>query len=194
MRGERASSAQEDGRTQGLEDVLAVEEIVDGRLLLNQCSILAHVAPGSTSQVENLATESLLYLLRRYAGAREAFVDLVSTLGYVGPRELRFDTQVHMEYGSIPDLVGATAAGANVLLVESKFWAPLTSNHPTGYLERLPEDGEGMVLFVAPEKRYDELWQQLVTRCRNKDLELSEVAVETPNRRAARCLRQASPA
>ena len=75
---------------------------------MNQYSLLARVAPGLTSQLENLATESLLYLLQQYEGTREAFVELASTVGYAGPRDLQFSTQVHMEYGSIPDLVGAT--------------------------------------------------------------------------------------
>ncbi len=111
---------------------------------MNQRSLLAHVAPSLTTQFENLATESLLYLLEQDSEARVAFVDLASTVGYVGLRDLTFDTQVHMEYGSIPDLVGATEEGTNVLLVESKFWAPLTPNQPAGYLRQLPQDREGM--------------------------------------------------
>lgn len=33
-------------------------------------SLLGHVAPGLTSRLENLAPESLLYILRRYGEAR----------------------------------------------------------------------------------------------------------------------------
>jgi hypothetical protein len=50
-------------------------------MFLNQYSLLARVAPGLTTQFENLATESLLYLLEQYSEAREAFVDLASTVG-----------------------------------------------------------------------------------------------------------------
>lgn len=147
---------------------------------MNQHSLLAHVAPRLTTQFENLATESLLYLLEQYSEARVAFVDLASTVGYVGPRDLTFATQVHMEYGSIPDLVGTTEGGTNVLLVESKFWASLTPNQPTGYLNRLPQNGEGMVLFIAPERRYEELWQQLVARCNSEGFEISDETGESP--------------
>ncbi len=45
---------------------------------LDHYSLLGHVAPGLTSQLENLATEALLYLLRRYGTARDAFADVVS--------------------------------------------------------------------------------------------------------------------
>jgi hypothetical protein len=147
---------------------------------LNQYSLLAHVAPGLTLQRENLATKSLLYLLRTYGEAHEAFIELLSTIGYVVPGDLKFSTQVRMQHGSIPDLVGATTDGTGVLLVESKFWAPLTPNQPTGYLRRLPTDREAMVLFVAPEGRYEELWQQLVARCHGEGLELGD---ERGNRR-----------
>jgi hypothetical protein len=157
----------------------------DGRMLLNQYSLLGHVAPRMTSQMENLATESLLYLLRSYREAHEAFVELVSAIGYVPPSDLRFDTQVHMQHGSIPDLVGATEDKTGVLLIESKFWAPLTPNQPTGYLRRLPTDREGMVLFIAPERRRQTLWQELVARGQREGLELSEQTGDSPNWQSA---------
>jgi hypothetical protein len=153
---------------------------------LNQYSLLAHVAPGLTLQRENLATKSLLYLLRTYGEAHEAFIELLSTIGYVVPGDLKFSTQVRMQHGSIPDLVGATTDGTGVLLVESKFWAPLTPNQPTGYLRRLSADRERMVLFVAPEGRYEELWQELVARCQREGLELRDETGEPRNWRAAR--------
>jgi hypothetical protein len=153
---------------------------------LNQYSLLAHVAPGLTTQFENLATESLLYLLRSYREAHQAFVELVSTIGYVPPSDLRFDTQVHMQHGNIPDLVGSTEDKTGVLLVESKFWAPLTPNQPTGYLRRLPTDREGMVLFIAPQRRWQERWQGLVARCQREGLELIEETGEPPNWQSAR--------
>jgi hypothetical protein len=152
---------------------------------LDRYSLLAHVAPGLTTQFENLATESLLYLLRRYGTAHDAFVGVVSTTGYDPPRDLVFSTQIHMQHGSIPDLVGATEDGTGVLLVESKFWAPLTRNQPTGYLRRLPQDREGMVLVIAPKSRCEELWPELVARCEEETLEVWDEKGEPPNWRAA---------
>jgi hypothetical protein len=109
---------------------------------------------------------------------------LATTLGYAGPSDLEFTTQVHMQHGSIPDLVGATPDGAGVLLVESKFWAPLTPNQPTGYLRQLPGGGGGMVLFVAPGQRYDDLWSELVVRCQAEGLEVTGETGDPLNWRA----------
>ena len=153
---------------------------------MNQYSLLAHVAPSLTTQFENLATESLLYVMQRYGTAHEAFVDVVSTTGYDPPRDLAFSTQVHMQHGTIHDLVGATEDGTGVLLVESKFWAPLTRNQPTGYLRQLPQDREGMVLFIAPESRCEELWPELGARCEDEGLEMWDEKGEPRNWRAAR--------
>lgn len=91
-----------------------------------------------------------------------------------------------MEHGSIPDLVGATTDGTGVLLVESKFWAPLTPNQPVGYLRRLPTDKKGMVLFIAPEGRYETLWPELIARCQGEGFELSDERREPPNWHAVR--------
>ncbi len=153
---------------------------------MDRYSLLGHVAPGLTSQLENLATEALLYLLRRYAPAKDAFVDLVSETGHAAAGDLAFGSQVRMSHGSIPDLVGTTEDGTDVLLVEAKFWAPLTQNQPTGYLRRLPEDERGTVLFVAPEGRQESLWQTLSDRCRAEGLEPVEETADPPHWRAAR--------
>ena len=153
---------------------------------MDRYSLLGHVAPGLTSQLENLATEALLYLLRRYEPAKEAFVDLVSATGHAATGDLAFGSQVRMSHGSIPDLVGQAADGAEVLLVEAKFWAPLTQNQPAGYLRRLPEDERGTVLFLAPEERQESLWQTLSDRCRAAGLDPQEETADLPRWLAAR--------
>lgn len=152
---------------------------------LNRYSLLGHIAPRLTSQLENLATEALLYLLRRCETAHDAFIDLVSTTGHATPVDLTFGSQVRMRHGGIPDLVGQTADGKHVLLVEAKFWAPLTANQPSNYLRRLPDDERGTVLFVAPESRQEALWQELSDRCRAEGLELDEEIADSPCWRTA---------
>ncbi len=152
---------------------------------MDRYSLLGHVAPGATSRLEDLATESLSYLLQRYGGAREAFADLVATMGQVRQDELAFSTQAR-GLGGIPDLVGKSPGGEEVLLVESKFWARLTANQPTGYLRRLSSKEQGIVLFVAPEARCDGLWEELLARCSKESIEVGHETGEPPDSRAVR--------
>jgi hypothetical protein len=53
-------------------------------------------------------------------------------------------------------------------------------------MRRLPTDREGMVLFVAPEGRYEELWRELVARCQREGLELRDETGEPPDWHSAR--------
>ena len=73
-------------------------------------------------------------------------------------------TQVIKADGTRPDLVGFDETGAERVLIEVKFWAELTRNQPNGYINRLPDDGPAVVMFLAPEERIQSLWSQLKRR------------------------------
>lgn len=124
-------------------------------------SLLGHLAwrfPGAT---EDVATEALCYILRKQEGARTALADLLRS-GGANPEPMdSFDTQRVYE-GPRPDLV-ASSGKREVLLVESKFWASLTSHQPNGYLSLMMKDlpDAKNLLFIAPEARQDELWKEL---------------------------------
>lgn len=64
-----------------------------------------------------------------------------------------------------PDLVGRDVEGRYLLIVESKFWAPLTLNQPATYIDRLPADKPALLLFIAPASRMRTLWLELLSRC-----------------------------
>lgn len=125
-------------------------------------SLLGHLAwrfPGAT---EDIATEALQYILSKQEGARKALADLLSSGGAIPQPMDSFDTQQVFEGTMKPDLV-AFNKKREVLLVESKFWASLTPNQPNGYLrlmmDKLPNARN--LLFVAPEARQDDLWEEL---------------------------------
>jgi hypothetical protein len=127
-------------------------------------SLVAHlVARFASNQQENLATESLLYILHNSEAARRAFMEFVSDTG-AADLPLTFRSQANAADGSIPDLVGTDLSGVRRLIVEVKFWAGLTSNQPGAYLAQLPEGEPGSVLFVCPEMRMPTLWRELLTR------------------------------
>ncbi|MCY4581471.1 MAG: hypothetical protein OXE50_01535 [Chloroflexi bacterium] len=125
-------------------------------------SLLAHLAwrfPGAT---EDIATEALSYILCKQEGARTALADLLRS-GGADPEPMdSFDTQRVYQRSKKPDLV-AFSEGREVLLVESKFWASLTSQQPNGYLRLMMKDlpDAKTLLFVAPKARQDELWKEL---------------------------------
>src|SRR5262245_39667836 len=112
-----------------------------------------------SAQAENLATEGLPYVLGRSAEARRLFLRFLERSGQSFPGDLAFKTQLPNEDGAIPDLVGRDAAGAQVVIVEAKFWAGLTGQQPNAYLTRLPVGG--LLVFVAPALRFESLWPEL---------------------------------
>jgi hypothetical protein len=128
-------------------------------------SILAYVAPRLTSQLENVVTDGLAYLLKQYSDVRNAFQKYVSQIDDKLPDSLKFDTQASWRDASRPDMVGRDDEGRRILIVESKFWASLTKNQPMAYIEQLAVDKPALLLFIAPKDRLPTLWQELTTRC-----------------------------
>jgi hypothetical protein len=98
-------------------------------------------------QWENVATESLRYLLSAGAGAAPARV-LAPFLAL--PSQLTWRAQVSStEDPSIPDLVGEDEQGRPGVIIEGKFWAALTENQPATYLKRAL-DAVASALAVLP--------------------------------------------
>jgi len=130
-------------------------------------SILAHLVHSLTNQVENVATEALAHLLLEYPVLKEAFRAYISSAGVDLPGHLKIQTQARWLDAAIPDLAGVDEQNRPVLVVESKFWAPLTKNQPAAYLKRLPAGTPAVLLFIAPESRMPTLWQELLNQCRS---------------------------
>jgi hypothetical protein len=127
-------------------------------------SLFGTLATRFSTQPENLATESLFYILNASRTAERAFLGYVARAGVNLGDNLLFQTQSHGKDKSIPDLVGVNAANEQVLVIESKFWASLTDNQPITYLDRLPKEKPGILLFIAPERRFPTLWAELLER------------------------------
>ena len=125
-------------------------------------TLMAHLVPRLTGQVENAATDALGYILNKSATSRKALTDLLGEGGFDMPPIARVETQVTSEDGSRPDMVGYGETGARRLLVESKFWASLLKGQASGYLRQLDEDGPAALLFIAPEVRLETLWTEIV--------------------------------
>jgi hypothetical protein len=128
-------------------------------------SILAHLAPLLTNQLENVATDALAHLLLQYQFIPRTFREYISSAGIDLPDKLTIKTQARWQDAAIPDLIGIDEEDRHLLIVESKFWAPLTPNQPAAYIERLHPDKPAILLFIAPTSRMPTLWQELLSRC-----------------------------
>ncbi|MCQ3803628.1 MAG: hypothetical protein OXC98_14040 [bacterium] len=122
-------------------------------------TLLAHLVPRLTSQVEDAATEALAFILNRSKACRSALDSFLRTDEFEIEPITRFETQVTHEDGSRPDMVGYDRSGSKRLLVESKFWAALQPDQAIRYLRML--DGPGVLLFIAPESRIETLWWEI---------------------------------
>jgi hypothetical protein len=142
--------------------------------------MLAYLAPRLTDQVENLATDALLYLFRSHAEVSNTFFNLLSDIGCELPQPLEFDTQLSLENGAIPDLQGRTEKDEIGLLVEVKFGAQFTPNQPLAYIEHIGVEEGGAVIVLAPANRYKYLWKEMDLKCREIGIEPSIYGVDPP--------------
>lgn len=129
-------------------------------------NLLGHLALHLGTHQELWATESLHFILRSSAAARQAFLEYTGEKTQVGlPKDLSFRTQVAAKDGSIPDLVGVDELNQTVLVVEAKFWAGLTDNQPIIYLSHTAPGTNSLLFFIAPAARLQTLWPEVLGRC-----------------------------
>ena len=120
-------------------------------------TLLAHLAEKLSHRHEDIAVEALGYIFQSRAARRVMEEVLRDGGAEVGPIE-QVRTQVS-EGQTRPDLVGLDQHNKECLFIEAKFWAGLTEQQPTAYLDRLPP--HTALLFVAPASRIELLWAEL---------------------------------
>lgn len=136
-------------------------------------SMFGHLAAKFSAHPENLATESLNYILNRSTATRRAFIKVLAhQSGTTLSDDLTFQTQQGGDDAAIPDLVGFDSAGRPNIIAEAKFWAGLTDAQPVTYLGRLRQQGGNLLIFVAPSRRFSTLWPELLRRCNAKGIAL----------------------
>ena len=141
-------------------------------------TLLAYLVSRFPGNTENIATEALRHIFDQSDASIEALNDVVQS-GVRGIEPIQtVSTQVVHADGTIPDIVGFDENGKERALVEVKFWAGLTANQPNGYLNRLPDDGPAVLVFLAPEDRVLSLWRQLRNRVSGKQMEWVDIDAE----------------
>ena len=141
-------------------------------------TLLAYLVSSFPGNTENIATEALRHIFSHSDASIEALNDVVQS-GVRGVAPIaKVNSQVVRSDGTIPDLVGFDEDGKERVLIEVKFWAELTANQPSGYVNRLPDGGLGVVIFLAPEERIQSLWPQLRRRLEQQAGTLEELDSE----------------
>ena len=152
--------------------------------MAEDASLLSHLVPRLTTQVEDAATDALAFVLNKSPACRRALDSLLSDSNLQPIAKVR--TQVTYEDGSRPDMVGYDESGAKRLIVESKFWASLLDGQASGYFGQLEEKGPGVLLFIAPEIRLDTLWAGI-----KRQMESGEGRVQLDPAKTAVAIRRA---
>ncbi len=136
-------------------------------------TLLSFIARKHTSDLEDVATNALFFILSRSDAARSALSHFLGDER--GPLPVaKAQPWAAVAHGAEPDLACSDEDGKWVAFVEAKFWAQLTHHQPVTYWEELPDDRPAVLLFLAPEFRIDRgsLWDELVDQLHKKGHEL----------------------
>lgn len=147
-------------------------------------TLLGHVVPRVTSQVEDAASEALAFILNKSAACRGALGGSLQVEGFEPETISWVATQISFEDGSCPDVIGYDERNESRLFIEAKFWAGLTDRQPNAYLANLPPTNlqldrtrlgkpPAVLIFVVPTARLGSLWCEVKSRAEEK-FELKE--------------------
>lgn len=111
---------------------------------------------------EDIASESLVYILKQSLESRKVINQIVKANTNLMFSDLAFQTQNVGKNLERPDISGKDETGKEVLLIEAKFWASLTHNQPNGYLNRL--ENNTVLMFLVPTLRTRTVFEEIKVR------------------------------
>ena len=138
-------------------------------------SLLGHLVPGW--HPERAATIALAHILdlEAFPGMASALVDLVGETGSLEFEPDRIASDPDQENDSRPDVTIWDVAGKPCVFVETAFWEGVPAAQPVEYLRKLPGDLPSGLVYIAPRKRLQSLWQILYECCAGKlELEIED--------------------
>ena len=154
-------------------------------------TLLAHLIPSMTNQVEVAATKALVFVLNKSESAKKVLNELVQETIRTTTDPVTTDlvTTLSVEIPFIDskgekrrlDLVGYDKDGENRVIGEAKFWADLREGQGKVYLDQLSKKGPAVLLFVVPYLRIDNLWAEVK---RDVGRELDQEVNDDSSRRA----------
>ncbi len=122
--------------------------------MTHDATLMAHLVPRLTRQVENAATDALGYILNKSPETMQVLNNLLQAPGFDIEPIARVETQVTYEDGSRPDMAGYDKSNVKRMLVEAKFWAA-SEDQASGYARQFDEPGPAVrcLLLPRPESR-----------------------------------------
>ncbi len=141
---------------------------------MGQPSLLAYIVRNYCVQAENIATDSLKYILEKSSTTKETFIGYIKQrYGIDIPVDAGLQSQTQYSRKNRPD-ISIIIPGKVEIFIEAKFGATLTPNQPVGYWNELLDAVDGLLLFIAPEWRLPELWTELTKKFTESKLGLVE--------------------
>ena len=139
-------------------------------------TLLAHLVPALTPQVEVAATKSLAFILNKSAPCRKVLDGLVSDADFPVEPIARLTAEETLSRSSRLDLVGYDRNAVRRLLIEAKFWAGLGKGQASGYFKLLQADGPGVLLFIVPKPRVSSIWREIGEEMKDAHWRMSPIA------------------
>ena len=115
---------------------------------------------------EDIASESLTYILKKSIRARQTINQIIKLNTGLNFTDLSYKTQIVGDKLERPDISGINENGKETLLIEAKFWASLTSNQPNEYLNRLGDNS--VLIFLVPSLRIRAIYEEVLNRITEK--------------------------
>jgi len=127
---------------------------------------------------EDIASESLTYILKKSIRARQTINQIIKLNTGLDFSDLSYQTQNVGDKLERPDVSGVDENGKEALLIEAKFWAALTSNQPNTYLKRLPDNS--VLIFLVPTLRVRAVFDEVLRRI---EKEFENIVIEEDNQK-----------
>ncbi len=142
----------------------------------NMQSLLGQFYNRIKGSQEDIASESLTYILNKSSRARQTINQIININTGLKFSDLSYKTQSVGDKLERPDISGIDENKTEVLLIEAKFWASLTNNQPNGYINRLGDDT--VLIFLVPSLRVRSVYEEVLRRIKDN---YSEITSDSKN-------------
>jgi hypothetical protein len=132
-------------------------------------SLLGQFFPLIKGSQEDIASKGFAYILQISETARNAFNKCLFNSTNIIFENISYITQSIGQNLERPDISGIDNNGKEVIIIEAKFWANLTSNQPIEYLKRLKDNS--VLVFICPKLREISLFEEIDLRLKTANIE-----------------------